>query len=96
MYVKGCLSNIIKICIKYNYNIIMAECSFFINFVLFFLATTIQADCNEQVGGMSRGHTVRNKTETDESETNEQIASLIGCVIVYSRHLHQGEKLTSY
>lgn len=46
---------------------------------------------------MRRGQTgVLNKTETDEYKTTEQIASLIGCIIVYNRHLHHGEKLTSH
>lgn len=46
---------------------------------------------------MNRGQAaVRNTTETEESKTTEQIASLIDCIIVYNRHLHHGEKLTSH
>lgn len=57
----------------------------------------MQIDCDEQVGGMNRGQTgVRNKTETNESNTTEQIASLIGCIVVCNRHLHHVEKLTSH
>lgn len=61
------------------------------------LITTTQANRDEQVGGTSRGRAAgRNQTETDEWKTTEQIASLIGCFIVYSKHLHHGEKLTSH
>lgn len=46
---------------------------------------------------MNRGQTgVRNKTEINESKTTEQIASLIGCIVVCNRHLHHGKKLTSH
>lgn len=45
-------------------------------------------------GGGQAGE--RKQTETDENKTTEQIASLIGCFIVYNKHLHHGEKLTSH
>lgn len=56
-----------------------------------------QADSDEQVGGTSRGRAPgRNQTETDEWTTTEQIVSLIGCFIVYSKHLYHGGTLTSH
>lgn len=80
-----------------NFRLIMLLYIHRLTELLVFTMLVFHTDCDEQVGGMNRGQVAaRNATETDEPKTTEQIASLIDCIIVYNRHLHHGQKLTSH